>query len=60
MLLVDDLTLQTPAEMRRNQNSIFMDSSKCDISWYFVETKDKPLFLDDELPEASLVGPAVV
>ena len=60
MLLVDNHTLQTPAEMRRNQRTQFMNSRKCDLSWYFVETKDKPLFLDDELAKASLVGPAVV
>ena len=37
-----------------------MESSKCDLSWYFVETKDKPIFLDDELAKPSLVGPAVI
>ena len=50
MLLVDDHTLQAPTEKQR------FDKFKQISCTSIVE----PLFLDDELAKASLVGPAVV
>ena len=59
MLLVDDHTLQTPAEKEQLDLTFHRLKLEHDEAILFKKEAE-PLFLDDELSKARLVGPAVV
>ena len=59
MLLVDDHTLQTPAENEQLDLTFHRLKLEHDEAILFKK-EAKPLFLDDELAKASLVSPTVV